>query len=242
MKLIAGNWKMNGSKAEAAALLRALVAAGAGKKGAEVAVCPPFHLLELAAKEVQGSGIALGAQDCSLHKNGAYTGDISATMLKDIGCSYVILGHSERREYHKESDVLVRAKIVAAHDAGLKVILCVGEKDLQMDEARRVDVTRIQLTNSLPHCATAANTVVAYEPVWAIGSGLTPTSAQITAMHEAIAGFLPAAMKGARIIYGGSVKPDNAKSILHLKGVDGVLPGGASLNATSFLKIIEGTA
>jgi triosephosphate isomerase len=238
-KLVAGNWKMNGTKAEAWGLLGALVQAKAAQKGVEVAVFPPFPLLALAAAELAGSGIAFGAQNCSPFDAGAYTGEVSAKMLKDLGCTYVILGHSERREQHNESDVLVREKITAAHAAGLKAILCVGEKKPDMGEAA-FDNVRIQLTNSLSGSANANNTVVAYEPVWAIGSGLTPTAHQITEMHEKIAELLPKSMKGARIIYGGSVKGDNAKSILHLKGVDGVLPGGASLKAESFLKIIEG--
>jgi triosephosphate isomerase (TIM) len=242
MKLVAGNWKMNGTRAGSVTLLHALKKAGAGHKGVEVVVCPPFTLLDLAMSELKGSGIHLGAQDCSLKEEGAYTGDISPAMLKDAGCSYVITGHSERREYHQESDKLVRDKMTTAHKAGLKTILCVGEKDPKMDEAMRKDVVRIQLTNSLPGSATAENTVIAYEPVWAIGSGLTPTLEQITAMHEAIRGFLPSAVKAARIIYGGSVKPDNAKAILSLKAVDGALPGGASLKAESFLPIIEAAA
>jgi triosephosphate isomerase len=239
MKLVAGNWKMNGTRAGSATLLQALKNAGVGHKGVEVVVCPPFTLLDLAAAELKGSAIHLGGQDCSLREEGAYTGDVSAAMLKDAGCRYVIAGHSERREYHQESDRLVSEKITAAHKAGLKTILCVGEKDPKMDDAMRKDVVRIQLTNSLPGSATAANTVIAYEPVWAIGSGLTPTLEQITAMHESIRGFLPSSMKGARIIYGGSVNANNAKSILSLKAVDGALPGGASLKAESFLAIIE---
>ncbi|HVY12814.1 MAG TPA: triose-phosphate isomerase [Alphaproteobacteria bacterium] len=239
MKLIAGNWKMNGRKAAALSLLQALAQAGAGGKGVEVAIFPPFPLLAPVAAALGGTGLQLGAQDCSPRDDGAYTGDVSAAMLKDIGCAYVLVGHSERRAFHNESDGMVRAKMEAAHKAGLKTILCVGEKNVDMEESLRKQVVKIQLLNSLSNTATPANTAIAYEPVWAIGSGITPSVQQISTMHTAIRGFLPPRLHGARIIYGGSVKPENAKSILTLKGVDGVLPGGASLKAESFLKIIE---
>jgi triosephosphate isomerase len=236
-KLIAGNWKMNGRQASARALLAAL---GEGPFKADVAVCPPFPLLGLAADAVTGTGIALGAQDCSAQGDGAFTGDVSAPMLKDMGCHYVILGHSERREIHKESDMLIAAKMAAAHKAGLHVILCVGEKDAAAPQDMKELTVRIQLRNSLAPGASSANTTIAYEPVWAIGSGLTPTNDQITAMHKHIRASLPEAMKGARILYGGSVKGDNAGTILTLDGVDGALVGGASLKAEEFLRIIAG--
>jgi triosephosphate isomerase len=239
MKLVAGNWKMNGARAGSVTLLRALKKAAAANKGVEVVVCPPFTLLELAAAELKDSGIQVGGQDCSSKESGAYTGDVSARMLKEAGCTYVIAGHSERRENHGESDSVIAGKIAMAHKIGLKVVLCVGEKDPKMDEAMRKDLVRIQVKNSLPETANSRNTVVAYEPVWAIGTGVTPTSEQIVDMHKAIRGFLPPAMSKAKVIYGGSVKADNAKTILALEGVDGALPGGASLKAESFLAIIE---
>ncbi len=238
-KFVAGNWKMHGLPEEGRALARALVQAGAGKKGVEVVVCPPLTSLAPVARELAGSGIAVGAQDCSPQDQGAYTGDVSARMLKAAGCGHVIVGHSERRDCHHEGDSLVCAKMTAAHKAGLSVILCVGEKDPKMENELRNEVVRIQLANSLAASARAGNTVIAYEPVWAIGSGLTPTAEQISGTHRAIRACLPPRLDGARIIYGGSVKPDNAAGILRLQDVNGALPGGASLKAESFLKIIE---
>ena len=240
-KLIAANWKMNGRRETARALIKSIRAYAAEKQPkAEIVLCPPFPLLGMAGCFLKkGTGVQLGAQDCSEKPDGAVTGDVSAAMLKDQGCAYVILGHSERRAGHGESDHLVAAKMAAAHKAGLKVILCAGEKDAKMPEEMRIAAVRIQMHNSLAHCANAENTVIAYEPVWAIGSGLTPTADQITAMHKMIAGALPAVMKDARILYGGSVTPENAPSILKLPGVDGALVGGASLKEKSFIAIIE---
>jgi triosephosphate isomerase len=239
-KLIAANWKMNGTRAMARTLVKDIRAFAADKAlKAEIVLCPPFSLLGMVGCFVKGRELALGAQDCSERAEGAFTGDISAVQVKDLGCTYVILGHSERRAYHNESDSLVAAKMQAAHKAGLKVILCVGEKDAQMEEDMRRIAVRIQLLNSLAASANAENTVIAYEPVWAIGSGVTPTDTNITAMHQWIADCLPGSMKEARILYGGSVTADNAASLLKLKGVDGALVGGASLKKESFFKIVE---
>ncbi|MBI3419198.1 MAG: triose-phosphate isomerase [Proteobacteria bacterium] len=239
MKLIAGNWKMNGTRADALKLAQGLVVAEIGKRNVEVAICPPFPLLEGVAAAIKGSGIHLGAQDCSSFEAGAYTGDVSAPMLKDLGCAYVILGHSERRAQHGENDALVKAKMTAAHKAGLKVILCVGEKDARMPEGPRRVFIKSQLLQSLAPSTSVENTVIAYEPVWAIGSGLTPSPEQISSIHAAIHGFLPAALDAMRVIYGGSVKADNALDIVNLAGVDGALPGGASLEAESFVRIVK---
>jgi triosephosphate isomerase len=239
-KLIAGNWKMNGRKAAATALIAAL---GEGAFAADVAVCPPFPLLGPVADALAHGSIYLGAQDCSAQGDGAYTGDVCAALLKDMGCRYVILGHSERREIHKESDMLIAAKMAAAHRAGLHVILCVGEKDAEAAQDMKEMTVRIQLRNSMAPGATSANTTIAYEPVWAIGSGLTPTNAQIAAMHAHIRRSLPEGMQaGVRVLYGGSVKADNAAAILKLDGVDGALVGGASLMVADFLKIIAAAA
>lgn len=238
VKLIAANWKMNGRVGAAKTLVAALKKGLAGHKGAAVLLCPPSPLLSQVAEQIKGSVMELGAQDCSQRNDGAYTGDVSAPMLRDIGCSTVILGHSERRAYHREDDSLIACKMRAAHRAGLKVILCVGEKDAGLDSAQREAIIKIQLSNGLAASANATNTVIAYEPVWAIGSGLVPTAEQIIAVHAYIATCLPPSMKGARVLYGGSVNAKNAASILKLSGVDGALVGGASLKADDFLTII----
>lgn len=204
----------------------------------DIALCPPFPLLQTVVQAEKDTPFNIGAQDCSAKKDGAYTGDVSAAMLKDMGCTYVILGHSERREYHAETDRQIAAKMMAAHAAGLIVILCVGEKDASTSEDMKMAIVRAQLQNSMAATATAENTVIAYEPVWAIGSGLTPTPKQIEHSHAFIAAELPPRLKGARVLYGGSVNDKNAAEILAIKGVDGALVGGASLKVDSFLKII----
>jgi triosephosphate isomerase len=240
--LVAGNWKMNGlsaSLSEIVAMRRKVDAGDAG--AAEVAVCPPATLLSGAAKILAGGALALGAQDCFAHDSGAYTGDISAPMLKDAGAQYVIVGHSERRAGHNESDAAVRAKAEAAHKAGLTAILCVGETRAEREGGRAVEVVSGQLRGSLPAKATPADLVVAYEPVWAIGTGLTPTPADVADMHGAIRALLSHVYGEAgakmRILYGGSVKPANARELLGLANVDGALVGGASLLASDFLGI-----
>lgn len=240
--LVAGNWKMNGLRAsleEIAAMRRAVDAGEAGV--AEVAVCPPATLLFGAAQRLEGGALRLGAQDCHVADSGAYTGDVAAPMLRDAGAAYVIVGHSERRAGHHESDATVRAKAEAAHRAGLSAILCVGETRAEREAGREIEVVSAQLRGSLPPAGTPADLVVAYEPVWAIGTGLTPTSADVAQMHLAIRGLLGEiyAADGARIriLYGGSVKPANARELLGLANVDGALVGGASLKAADFMAI-----
>ena len=236
-KLVAGNWKMNGLRAEGAALASALGerAASAGDEIAcELLVCPPATLIETVGGVLVGSGIALGGQDCHAAPKGAYTGDVSAEMLADLGCKYVILGHSERRHGHGETDSLVCDKISGAWRAGLVAILCVGETQQQRQAGEAVDVVSSQLAGSMPNNAAADNLVVAYEPVWAIGTGLTATAEDIATMHAEIRARIPA---GIRILYGGSVNAKNAAAILSLAEVDGALVGGASLVAEDFWAI-----
>jgi triosephosphate isomerase len=239
-KLVAGNWKMNGLREDGSALARDLaqraIAAGSGRPGCALLVCPPATLLPTMAGIVAGSGIALGGQDCAAAPKGAHTGDISAEMLADAGCTYVILGHSERRHGHGETDSEVRDKIAGAWRARLVAILCVGETAAQRQAGAATEVVSAQLAGSIPDGATAERLVVAYEPVWAIGTGLTATTADITAMHSAIRSRLPA---DTRILYGGSVNPKNAGEILALAEIDGALVGGASLNADDFWTIAE---
>ena len=237
-KLVAGNWKMNGLRADGTALARGLaeraIAAARAGSGCELLVCPPATLLAAVAGALAGSGIALGGQDCHAAPKGAYTGDISPEMLADAGCSHVILGHSERRHGHGEGDAAVREKILGAWRAGLVAILCVGETQAQRQAGQAADIVAAQLAGSIPNGAAADNLVVAYEPVWAIGTGLTATLDDIATMHAALRAGMPA---GARVLYGGSVNPQNAAGILGLAGVDGALVGGASLDAESFWTI-----
>jgi triosephosphate isomerase len=240
-QLVAGNWKMNGVSAslgELAALKTALTSAPC-----DVLVCPPATLLAQAASAA-GGAFAIGGQDCSPQDGGAFTGDISAAMLKDAGASAVILGHSERRQYHGESNALVAEKAQAAWRAGLSAIICVGESDAEHEAGRAHPVCHNQVSDSVPKAATAANTVIAYEPVWAIGTGKTPTSDEIAAMHAHLRRCLIEALgeRGTdiKILYGGSVKPSNAAEILNLPEVNGALVGGASLKANDFLGIIAG--
>jgi triosephosphate isomerase (TIM) len=236
--LIAGNWKMHGTLAEAASLAGAVREGAAQAPGAELLVCPPFPYVHLVASQ---GGLAAGGQDCHAAAKGAHTGDVAAAMLKDIGASYVILGHSERRADHAEGDTAVRAKAEAALAAGLTPIVCVGESESQRLAGEAEAVVTGQLDGSLPDGFAAAGGVVAYEPVWAIGTGRTPTEPDIAAIHAAIRANLVQrfgnAGNGLRILYGGSVKPGNAKTILALPHVDGALVGGASLVAADFLAI-----
>jgi triosephosphate isomerase len=217
--------------------------AGLGEAPAacDVLICPPATLIAKAAWAVQGA-FAIGGQDCHTEVSGAYTGDISAEMLKDAGASYVIVGHSERRQYHGETDGLVAAKAKAAWRAGLTAIVCIGETLAQREAGEHHPVCHSQILGSVPHGATAQNTVVAYEPVWAIGTGKTPTNDDIAAMHnhlrKSLEGHCGPAGSQMLIQYGGSVKPSNAAEILNLPNVGGALVGGASLKATDFLGII----
>jgi triosephosphate isomerase len=235
--LVAGNWKMNGLAASAGELRR--IVAGAPGLAAGLLVCPPATLIAAFAVLARGTPVQIGAQDCHAEPAGAFTGDLSAEMLKDAGASAVIVGHSERRSLHHESDAEVRAKAQAVRRAGLLAIVCVGETRAERDAERAEAVVGGQLDGSLPEAA--ADLVVAYEPVWAIGTGLTPTPADIGAIHGFIRRRLVArygaAGEGVRILYGGSVKPSNAAEILHIADVDGALVGGASLKADDFLAI-----
>ena len=239
---VAGNWKMNGISASLVEIEAMRKAADAGEAGpAELAVCPPATLLAQAAWKLKGGKLALGAQDCHPEPSGAFTGDISAPMLKDTGATYVIVGHSERRTLHHETDGLVRAKAEAALKAGLIPIVCVGETRAEREAGRAASVVIRQLRESLPPAAASATVVIAYEPVWAIGTGLTPTTTDILMIHNGVHELLDSRFgpDGAkfRLLYGGSVKPDNAREILHLDNVDGALVGGASLKAADFLAI-----
>jgi triosephosphate isomerase (TIM) len=236
--LVAGNWKMNGSRSMAAQLIGELKAHGAG--GADLLVAPPFPYLADAAELLKGSAIALGAQDCAAGESGAHTGDVAAAMLKDVGCSHVILGHSERRADHGETSAAVAAKAKAAQAAGLIAIVCVGETDKQRDAGETLNVVEAQVLESIPEGSTAANLVVAYEPVWAIGTGRTPTASDVEAVHRHIRKLVAGAVadgERVRILYGGSVKPSNAAELMAVPEVNGALVGGASLKAADFLGI-----
>ena len=240
--LVAGNWKMNGLAASLAELARLKEALAASAPSCEVLVCPPATLIAQANWHVKGA-FALGGQDCHAKPSGAFTGDISAEMLKDAGASYVIVGHSERRQYHGESDADVAAKAEAAWRAGLTAIICIGETEGQRQAGDHTHVCAGQIDGSVPAAATADNTVIAYEPVWAIGTGKTPTTDDIVAMHAHIraclVGRLGENARKLRILYGGSVKADNAREILNLPEVNGALVGGASLRAEEFQRIIR---
>lgn len=232
--LIAGNWKMNGLRA-AIGELDAMIAAPRGK--AELLVCPPFTLVAACAERARGTHVRIGAQDCHPAANGAHTGDIAAEMLADTGASHVIVGHSERRTDHGETDAIVRAKAEAAHRAGLVAIVCIGETLAQRDAGETLGIVARQLEGSLPAGANDSNLVVAYEPVWAIGTGRTPSVDQVAEVHAAIAARIPS---GVRILYGGSVKPENAVELMAVAHVHGALVGGASLRAADFLAIAAG--
>lgn len=231
---------MNGTRAS----LSELAALRAAHSGAvcEILICPPATLIAWAAQAAGSDPIRIGAQDCHANSSGAHTGDIAASQLADAGASHVILGHSERRADHGESDALVRAKTVAAHASGLTAIVCVGETEAQRDAGTTLDIIGEQLAGSLPDTAQSATTVVAYEPVWAIGTGRTPTLAQISEVHDFLRAQLTARYGadgiGFRLLYGGSVKPSNAGEIFAVPNVDGALVGGASLKAADFGAII----
>ena len=244
--LIAGNWKMNGLRAEAEALAADLARRtwAVGAPAFDLVLCPPFTLVARVAAAVAGSGIAVGGQDCHAEEKGAHTGDVSAAMLADLGCSFVIVGHSERRADHGEDDALVKAKAEAALAADLSVIVCIGETAAERQAGRTLATVAGQLDASLPNGAGATNTVIAYEPVWAIGSGLTPSAEEVQKVHAHIRGELAQRLGGeealgVRILYGGSVKPENAAALLTLADVDGGLIGGASLDADGFWTIAQ---
>ena len=243
--LVAGNWKMNGvkaSKKEVAALARKLAAAKK-KPACDVLVCPPATLISTLKEAAKGTKVAIGGQDCHAKESGAHTGDIAAEMLKDAGAAYVIVGHSERRADHGETDAVVKAKAEAAHRAGLTAIVCVGETEAERDAGQTLKVIKGQLKGSLPDGAAARTTVIAYEPVWAIGTGRTPTPDDVAKVHGAIRKALEARFGGEgakmRILYGGSVKPSNAAELMSVPNVNGALVGGASLKAEDFWGIIS---
>src|SRR6202790_493682 len=240
--LIAGNWKMNGLRASLGEFEAMLAGASKVADRADLLVCPPATLIMAFADKVRGSKVlAIGGQDCHPKASGAHTGDISAEMLADAGASAIIVGHSERRADHGETDVLVRKKTEAVWRAGLTAIVCIGETQHQRDAGHTLEICRGQLNISLPDGARADNLVVAYEPVWAIGSGLTPTAGDVEQIHQFIRELLAARFnrEGARIriLYGGSVKPSNARELLAVANVNGALVGGASLKAADFLAI-----
>ena len=239
--LIAGNWKMNGG---AASLSEAqAVAAGIGGTKARVAICPPATLVARAAEAAKGTGLLIGGQDCRAEASGAFTGDVAAEMLADAGASLVILGHSERRAGYGETDLVVAAKVDAALRAGLEPIVCVGETLEEREAGKALEIVTRQVRGSLPASLAGKAFSVAYEPVWAIGTGLTPTTPQIEEVHVAIRATLVEVFgehgKAPPILYGGSVKPSNAAEILHAAEVGGALVGGASLKADDFLGIIR---
>ncbi|MGE0239862.1 MAG: triose-phosphate isomerase [Parvibaculaceae bacterium] len=234
--LVAGNWKMNGTTAS---LKEARLLAGMLKDvrlKCEVMICPPATLISTIRTVVKGAKIRLGGQDCHWHAHGAHTGDISPEMLKDAGCSAVIVGHSERRTDHGETDDIIRRKAEAAHRAGLTAIICIGETLEQRKAGQTLAVIARQLKGSVPAAATAADSVIAYEPVWAIGTGLTPTTAEVGEVHQSIRQQTDSQM---RILYGGSVKPANASELMAVANVNGALVGGASLKAADFIGIIK---
>lgn len=241
--LVAGNWKMNGLRGSAAELEKILAGAAGVAAKIDLMVCPPATLMAAFAQLAAASPVAIGGQDCHAEASGAFTGDVSAEMLKDAGATAVIVGHSERRTLHKETDAEVAAKARAAWRAGLTAIVCVGETRQEREAGRALAVVGGQLKGSLPDGCTAQNLVVAYEPVWAIGTGLTPTAADVAEVHaairQALAARFPAAGAGVRILYGGSVKPANARELLSVADVNGALVGGASLKADDFLGIAK---
>ena len=250
--LIAGNWKMNGQKKDgkalASVLARQMRAAKKRSKNKrlpfDMLVCPPFTIIERVGDAVKGSGIALGGQDCHVNESGAHTADVSAAMLKDLGCKFVIVGHSERRTDHGEKDALVKAKAEAAIAAGMTAIVCIGETLVQREKKQTLAVNRRQLRGSLPDGANAKNTVIAYEPVWAIGTGKVATPEQAQEVHAAIRATLVQLVGEAeadkmRILYGGSMKPGNASELISQPDIDGGLIGGASLKADDFMGIAK---
>ena len=242
--LIAGNWKMNGLKASMGEFEAMLAGSGSVIAKADLLVCPPATLIATFADKARGKKVAVGAQDCHPKASGAHTGDISAEMLADAGASAIIVGHSERRADHGESDALVRQKAEAVWRAGLVAIVCIGETREQRDGGKTLHVCGGQLEGSLPDGSTAANLVVAYEPVWAIGTGLTPTPQDVEQVHKFIRDSLTSRFKAEgsrmRILYGGSVKPSNAAELMAVANVNGALVGGASLKASDFLAIAAG--
>ena len=244
-KLLVGNWKMHGTLPETHKLLVQLTEAGASFERVEIVVCPPYTSLFVAKQELENSHIKLGAQNCYIGREGAFTGEISTAMLVDVGCEYVILGHSERRQFFGESDALVAQKTHAAIDAGLIPIVCIGETEEQKENHQTESVLSHQLRQSLNSItrADAGKLLIAYEPVWAIGTGKTAATSQAQETHafirEELRKKFGSVANDMRILYGGSIKPENAEALFREPDIDGGLVGGASLNATSFLSIIK---
>lgn len=241
--LIAGNWKMNGLRADAIALASSIVE-GAKDLDCQLLICPPYTLLHTLADVLKGSNVMLGAQDTDIADFGAHTGDICSAMLKDAGCTHVIVGHSERRSDHGESDAFVYAKAEVVHAAGLTAVICIGETDLEREQGLTMASMSTQLDGSVPKGATAENTVIAYEPVWAIGTGKTATPDDAQDVHDHIRTYLATKLghqtaAEMRIIYGGSMKPGNAAELLAQADIDGGLIGGAALKAEDFLGIAK---
>lgn len=240
-KLAAGNWKMNGTKAALSEVGELLAAHPA--PNCDMLLCPPATLIAAMAEVAKGTALRVGAQDCHPKPQGAHTGDLSSALLKDAGATHVILGHSERRTDHGETDDLVRAKAEAVVDAGMVAIVCIGETEAERDGGKTLAVIGTQIDGSIPMGATAANLVIAYEPVWAIGTGRTPNLSEIAEVHSFLRGRLRGLIgdeaEGVRILYGGSVKPSNAAEIFAVPHVDGALVGGASLKAADFGAIVE---
>ena len=238
-KLVAGNWKMNGLTASMAELVEMC---DANPSNCDVLVCPPFPLIGRFVGSAGNAHINIGAQDCHTAESGAHTGDVSAALLADVGATAVIVGHSERRTDHGEQSALIKAKAEAVLANNMNAIVCIGETEAERDAGNAEALVTQQMRDSLPAGATAANTVVAYEPVWAIGTGRTPTNEQIASMHAALRTALKEGLgaegDGIRLLYGGSVKPGNAAEIFAIDDVDGGLIGGASLKAADFLGIV----
>ena len=244
-KLAAGNWKMHGVKA-ALAEIEAL-AGQIGDPGIEVLICPPATLLAPMSEATANTPIQTGGQDCHAAEKGAHTGDISAAMLKDAGATHVIVGHSERRTDHGETNADIQAKAAAAMTAGLTAIVCIGETHAEREAGQTLDVVTAQLAGSVPEASTSTNLVIAYEPVWAIGTGLVPTLDQIAETHTALRAALESRFdsdfaNAIPLLYGGSVKPGNAAEIFSVKDVDGALVGGASLKSADFAPIVKALA
>ena len=241
--LIVGNWKMHCLKAESLDLAKAIAEEARNFK-AEIAICPPAIWLDAVADILQNEKVLLGAQDCHMMQSGAHTGDIAATMLKNVGCRYVLVGHSERRQNHAETDAIIKAKAESAITAGLCPIICIGETEIQRAEGATFAVISSQIDGAIPMMATAENCVIAYEPIWAIGTGNTATPEDAQDVHDHIRTYLQTCLSdnaalAMRILYGGSMKPENAAALLAQPDIDGGLIGGASLKADDFIKIIS---
>jgi triosephosphate isomerase len=242
--VMAGNWKMYKTAKQAGETIRTLAGLVAGARGVEVVICPPFTALATAVEAAKGSCVAIGAQDCYWEKEGAFTGEVAVPMLADLGCSHCIVGHSERRQFFGETDATVDKKVAAVLAQGLSCIACVGETLAEREAGQTFAVLERQVRNGLTRHLTSPSLVIAYEPVWAIGTGKTATPAQAQEAHAFIRGVVaqaaaPAAAQAVRILYGGSVKPDNIAALMAQPDVDGGLVGGASLDAASFAKVVR---